>query len=165
MTTVSTRTKLPEAKEVRDLLTLLLDRPIDLALGTPLVLEAGERATYATFVDDRLAMRAVAVADLPFSAYAGGALGLVPPAGIQEAVGQKVLSPAIEENFSELLNIFASLMNAEGMPHVKLHVVHGTGEQASPQVVAMTRILGRRLDLELTVGGYGRGRLSLVVIA
>jgi len=165
MSQLATATKLPVQKEVRDLLFGLLDRPIDLEMVDRFTLEAGERATYGVYVDDRLGIRAIAIADLHFSAYAGGALGLLPPGGVQDNVKKAQLTESLEENFYEVLNIGAALMNAENSPHVKLHTVHTTAEVAPPHVVAMSQILGRRLDLGVTVGGYGRGRFSLVVIA
>jgi hypothetical protein len=162
---IATMTKLPEPKEVRDLLVDLLDRPVDLVQVAPYTPEPGERCTYCVYVDDRLSIRAIAVADLPFTAYAAGAIGLMPAHTVQEHVEAKQLPETVEENFYEVVNICASLMNAENMPHIKLHAVHGTAELAPPHVLAMSTIVGRRLDLDLTVGGYGRGRFSLVVIA
>ncbi len=165
MSELATATKLPVTKEVRDLFFGLLDRPIDLTIADRFTLEQGERATYAVYVDDRLGIRAIAMADLPFSAYAGGALGLLPPGGVQDSVKEALLTESLEENFYEVLNIGAALMNSENSPHVKLHAVHTTGELAPPHVVMMSQILGRRLDLDVTVGGYGHGRFSLVIIA
>ncbi|MDQ2756775.1 MAG: hypothetical protein M3Y71_09460 [Actinomycetota bacterium] len=165
MSELATATRLPEPKEVRDLLIGLLDRPIDLTIADRLALQPGERATYAVYVDDRLGIRAVAVADLPFSGYAGGALGLLPPGGVQDNVHESELTTSLEENFYEVLNISAALMNSEHSPHVKLHAVYTTSEVAPPHVVAMSHMMGRRLDLALTIGGYGRGRFSVVVIA
>ena len=164
MSETTTALHLPEPKEVRDLLFDLLDRPVDLALAEPLALEHGARATYAAYVDDSLVVRAVGVADLAFSAYAGGALGLLPPGGVQDFVKERELTPALEENFYEVLNIAAALMNAEHSPHVKLYAVHPPSSVPPAHVVAMSKTLGRRLDLELGVGGYGRGRFSLVAL-
>ena len=162
MSETATAVRLPEPKDVRDLLVGLLDRPVDLALTVPFALEPGERGTWAVYVDDSLAVRAVGLADLPFSAWAGGALGLLPPGGVQDCVAERALTPMLEENVYEVLNIAAALMNGEDRPHLRLYAVHPPSAVPPVHVVSFAQTLGRRLDLDVTVGGYGRGRFSLV---
>ena len=157
-------TSLPPAKAVRDLLLDLLGRNVDVAPGDPYAPEGGERATLAVYVDDAMRTRAVAVADLPFSAYAGAAIGLVPAGGAEAAIEDRALSTAIEENLYEVLNICAALLNAEGAPHVKLYGMYGPGTVPPVDVSGFARTIGRRLDLQVTVTGYGAGRLSLVLV-
>jgi hypothetical protein len=155
---------LPVAKPVRDLLLDLLGRNVEVSTVGPWSPEPGEKATYAVYVDDRLATRALAVADLPLSGYAGGAIGLLPPGGVQDAVAEGDLSQLVVENLYEVLNICASLMNAEGTPHVKLHQMFAPGTLPPADVAAWSRTFGRRLDLEVSIAGYGSGRLSFVLV-
>ena len=154
----------PTPREVRDLLRDLLARDVEVEVGDPYAPEPGERATLAVYVDDLVRTRAVAVADLDFSAYAGAAIGLVPPGGARVAVEERELSPMIAENLYEVLNICASLLDAEGLVHVKLHEVFAPGAVPPTDVAAFARTLGRRLDLGITIAGYGAGRLSLVLV-
>ena len=156
--------RVPAPKDVRDLLLDLLDRHVEVEVGAPYAPEPGERATYAVYVNDLMRTRAVAVADLAFSAYAGAVIGLVPPGGAQVAVESGELSPMIAENLHEVLGTCASLFNAAGLPHVKLHEVFAPGSVPPTDVAAYARTLGRRLDLGITLAWYGTGRLSLVLI-
>lgn len=116
------------------------------------------------YVDDATIVRAVMVADLPFSAYAGAAIGLVPVHGAESAIAEKKLPETLEENLNEVLNIAASLLNAEGLPHLRLYQVYAPGNLPPADVSNCARILGGRLDLAVEIAGYGKGRLSVVVL-
>ena len=71
----------------------------------------------------------------------------------------------VQENLYEVLNVLASLFNAEGLPHVKLHDAFYPGAAPAPSDVrAYACVLGRRLDLVVDIGGYGSGRFSLVCV-
>ncbi len=158
----SALTPLPAPKDVRDLLQQLLGRGVEVAPSDPYAPQDGARATLAVYVDDQLRTCAVAVADLPFSAYAGAAIGLVPVGGAEAALEEAALSRALRENLYEVLDVAAALLNAEGVPRVKLYAVHAPGEIPPIDVSGFARTLGRRLDLSVDIAGYGAGRFSVV---
>lgn len=160
-----TSSYLPVVKEIRDLLTDLLDRPIQVSPSAPLAPTPNNPCTVAVYVDDLLRVTALIGFDLPLSAYAGSAIGLVPPAGAEAAVEERVLNDTLRENLYEVLNIAASLFNADGATHVKLYDVHHIGNPLPGDVMARALTLGRREDLTIEVGGYGTGRISVVLVA
>ncbi|MGZ4699007.1 MAG: hypothetical protein ACXVY4_16180 [Oryzihumus sp.] len=164
MDATTAMTPVPLPKPVRDLLGDLLDRRVEVQVAEAAYApEPGEPATYAVYVDDAMRTRAVGVADLAFSAFAGAAIGLIPPNGAQVAIEEKSLPAAMQENLYEVLNVLASLFNAEGLPHVKLHAAYSPGGAGAPSDArAYACVLGRRLDLEVEIGGYGSGRFSVV---
>ena len=154
---------LPGPKEVRDLLGDMLDKEIELKPSPPFAVSNYAPATVAVYVDDSLVVRSVIVLDLALSAYAGGALALVPPGAATQAVEDGELSATFTEPLQEVLNIAASLFNAPGAPHVRLYAVHNAGTLAPHDVRARTQVLGRRMDLWVDVAGYGKGRLAVVL--
>lgn len=156
---------IPAPLQVRELLEDLLGRGVEVAPTEPWAPMGWVQGTYAVYVDDSLVVRCVGVCDLPFSAHAGAAIGLLPPGTAEEAVEAKEISEAIAENLYEVLNICAALQNAEGAPHMKLHQVHHIGGTAPPQVAQLAAVLGQRLDLKVKIAGYGEGRLSFVGVA
>lgn len=162
---VSETTLLPAAKDVKDVLAGLLGRDVEVNVGDPFAGDQREGATYAVYVDDQLRTRAVAVADLAFSAHAGAAIGLVPVGGAEVAIEERDLSPMLQENLAEVLNVCASLFNADGYPHVKLYGVHHVGEAVPTDVAGLAAVTGRRIDLDVSIASYGAGKLSLVCIA
>lgn len=158
-------THLPSPKQVRDLLLDLLGRDVELGPAAPFAPAHNTPASFAVYVDDSLMIRALVAADLPFSAYAGGAIGLVPAAGTEAAVEDGALTETLAENLYEVLNIAASLFNVPEADHLRLHELHPAGAQVPPAVRAASFTLGRREDLWIDIAGYGKGALSMVVIA
>ncbi|MCW2856955.1 MAG: hypothetical protein JWR52_2570 [Marmoricola sp.] len=156
---------LPATKEIRDLLTELLDRDVQVAPNAPLAPTAANPCTVGVYVDDSLQVAAVAVFDLAFSARTGASIGLVPPTGAETAIAEGSLNETLRENLYEVLNIAASLFNVEGATHVRLYDVHHAGSPCPGDILARALTLGRREDLVAEVAGYGSGRLSVVLTA
>jgi hypothetical protein len=160
----TTRPRVPAPKPVRDMLADLLGRNVDVTISAPYAPQHGDAGTLAVYVDDATVVRAVVVADLPLSAHAGAAIGLVPVHAAEAAIEEKVLPQTLEENLYEVLNISASLLNAEGMPHLRLYQMYAPGNLPPAEISNCVRSLGGRLDLTVDVQGYGKGRLSFVVL-
>ena len=68
--------------------------------------------------------------DFPLTAYVGAALGLVPGGGgAKAALEDTEISPALQENAYELLNVLAGVLNECSDVHQRLHHVHRPGER------------------------------------
>ncbi len=157
-------TPLPSAKDVRELLEGLLGRDVDVLTGAPMVdPAAGGGALVGVYVDRLLGLRALCLFDVPLAAHAGAAIGLVPAPVARESAESEVLDPVLEENARELLNVAASLLNGEDLPHVRLDAVYAPREPLPADVAQWVKAYVRRTDLEVTVAGYGTGGLSLLV--
>jgi hypothetical protein len=157
-------TYLPLPKEVRDLLTDLMGREITLNPSAPFAPAPAEPATIAVYVDDQLQISGVIVCDLAFSAYAGAAIGLVPPAGAETAIEEQELTETLADNLYEVLNIAASLFNAPDHDHLKLHAVRPAtrgGMDLNDRFLALT--LGRREDWSIDIAGYGHGLITIIL--
>jgi len=155
---------LPNPKEIRDLLTDLLGREVTLSPSAPLAPTPRTPCTIGVYVDDGLQVTAVVSFDLPLSAHAGAAIGLVPVAGAEAAIEEGTLNDTLRENVYEVLNIGASLFNPEGATHLRLYDVHHAGAPVPGDVLVKAVTLGRREDLAVQVAGYGSGRLSYVLV-
>ncbi len=158
-------TPVPSAMELRDLLSGLFGREVDIAMTDPFTGDSKEGSTFGIYSDDQGRSRAVAVLDLPASAYSGAAIAMMPAGGAEDAIAEGEMPQMLKENLGEVLNVMAALLNAEGTPHVKLSAVHHVDEWPEPQIAALAGIQGRRLDLTVTIPLYGKGRLSLVGVA
>ncbi|HET6151988.1 MAG TPA: hypothetical protein VFE15_03475 [Marmoricola sp.] len=156
---------LPSTKEIRDLLTELLDREITVSPTPPLAPTPNNPCTVAVYVDDTLQVTSVVAFDLALSAYAGAAIGLVPVASAAATVEERVLDDTLRANVQEVLNIAASLFNNDGATHVRLYDTHHIGTPLPGDALARALTLGRREDLSVEVAGYGAGRLSVVLVA
>jgi hypothetical protein len=160
---MSDATPLPNAKEVRDLVEGLLGRDVEVQTGGAMV-DPAAGALVGTYVDRAMALQAVVLLDLPLAAHVGAAIGLVPAHTSAEAAADGVLPPALAENAAEVLNVIASLFNADGAPHLKLDTVHAPGTPLPADVASWALAYVRRTDLDVEVSGYGGGSFSLLVL-
>jgi len=157
-------THLPATKEIKDLLCGLLGRDVELTPTSPLG-PAPLARSVAVYVDDRGSIRAVAVCDLAFSARAGAALALIPAPVAEEAIEGNRLDETLTDNLRELLNVVSAAFNVPNAAHVRLHELHPAGMPVPSDIQGRMLTLGRREDLEVTIAGYGEGRLSIVICA
>lgn len=161
----STATPLPSAKDVRELVEGLVGREISVTTGGPMVdPNAQDGALVGVYVDDRLALTALVLLDLPLAAHLGASLGLVPARAAGVAVEEGVLPEALSENAGEILNVMASLFNLEGAPHVKLDRLYQPRSAVPADVAPWVLSYVRRTDLDMDVAGYGAGQFSLLVV-
>ncbi|MGE5857134.1 MAG: hypothetical protein ACM31K_01455 [Solirubrobacterales bacterium] len=158
-------TPVPHAKQVRDLLSDLLGKDVEVTLADPMKTQPGDKVSVAIYTGDRLQLGAVMIFDLPLSAYLGAALGLVAPGGARAAVEDGELPANLEENLGEVVNIAAALFNVPGAPHLKLHQLLAPGSPLPADVVGVLSGIGGRLDLSVEVPNYGSGRMSVVLAA
>ena len=156
---------LPTPKNVRDLLTELLDREVTVGTGIPVAATKARPAAVAVFVDDELRTLAVSLLDLPLCGAIGGAIGLLPVDVVNQMVEDEKLSEILLENLYEVANVLSVLFNAADVPHVTLHKLYAPREPLPSDLRVFASSLGFRLDLEVAVAGYGDGRLSIVALA
>ncbi len=154
-------TPLPTPLAVREMLETLLGRDVQVDSGADKPSPA-LGLTVGVFVEKSLAVRALMVLDLPLSAACGAALGLIPAAGAAAAVADGVLTPLIADNVREIINVGGSLLNTPDAPHVTLDAVTLPGSPPPSDVAGLVTAFVPRLDLSVSVAGYGGGILSVV---
>ncbi|MCA5895148.1 hypothetical protein LEP48_17595 [Isoptericola sp. NEAU-Y5] len=159
-----TITPLPQLKEIRDLFAGLVGRDCTTERAGALMTPETRGIVAATYVSHRAQVEAVVAVDLSLGAYLGAAIGLMPPGPAKDAVADGSLSDVLLENLSEVLNVTASLFNADDAPHLKLEDVVDSHRGALPGLpVSFLRSTGRRLDATVQIAGYGGGALTVVL--
>jgi hypothetical protein len=156
-------TPLPHPKEVKDMFADMLGRDITVAPCDPYTPVMTDRHSVAVYIDDQNQMQAVAVLDLPLSVWVGAAIGLVPAGGAEDQVDEGELSKTVRDNLYEVLNIFSALFNKPGATHLKIYSIHAPGEAVPSDVALLVKSLGNRVDLDVTVAGYGGGKFGIVL--
>jgi hypothetical protein len=152
---------LPGRAAVRSLVEDLVGRPVELGDAEPVPNRPSN--VVAVYVTDQLTMTAVAVVDLPGAARIGGALGMLPRGGVDDAIDEGGLSGMLRDNCYEVLNVLSATFNVPGAPHVRLYEMYGPNASLPSDVAALATVLGNRLDVVLTIAGYGDAHLSVVV--
>jgi hypothetical protein len=154
---------LPAAKDVRDMLTGLVGRPVNVVPGDPVTPTPDKPVAVAVYVDPQMNVNALCLMDLGAAAYTGSALALLPPGGAQDAVEEDgELSGMQVEALHEVVNVLSALFNTEGAPHSKLHKLYAPGEELPGDLAGMLAAFNR-VDLGIEVPTYGKGALSLVL--
>ncbi len=154
---------LPAAKDVRDMLTGLVGKPVSVTPGAPVTPAPDRPVAVAVYVDPGMNVNALCLMDLGAAAYTGSALALLPPGGAQDAVEEDgELSGMQVEALHEVVNVLAALFNAQGAPHSKLHKLYAPGEELPGDLAGMLAAFNR-VDLDIEVPTYGKGALSLVL--
>ncbi|GMA35622.1 MULTISPECIES: hypothetical protein [Demequina] len=155
-------TAVPTAFEVRELFEGMLGREVEWD-GNAKRVDPLDGATVATYVDDLGNVLALALADVPLTARAGAAIGLLPQAIAEQAVESSLVTPVQYENAVEILNVAASLLNKPDSPHLRLREAFSPRETLPAEVSELALQQANRLDGALTIQGYGSGRISIVV--
>jgi hypothetical protein len=161
MSTTVDSSPLPGRAAVRSLVEDLVGRPVELTDAGPVPSKASN--VVAVYVSDQLTMTAVAVVDLAGAARIGGALGMLPRGGVDDAVDDGELSELLRDNCYEVLNVLAAVFNVPGAPHVRLYEMYGPNTSLPSDVATLAQVLGNRLDVVLSIAGYGDVHLSVVV--
>lgn len=155
--------ELPAAKDVKDMLTGLVGKPVSVSPGAPVTPTADKPVAVAVYVDPGMAVNALCVLDLAASAYTGGALALLPPGGCQDAVEEDgELSGMLAEALHEVVNVLSALFNVPGAPHSKLHKLFVPGDHLDGDIAGMLAAFNRE-DLTIEIPGYGKGGISFVI--
>jgi hypothetical protein len=146
---------------IKDVLDGLLGREVEVSPGEPFTAVDATGGAIAVYIDDGNALQAVAGWDLPAAANIGAAVGLVPRGGAEAAIEDRYLPENLLENLNEVSNVLASIFQIPGNPHLRLDETYRPVNAAPADAVQLLYVLGRRVDLELDVPGYGSGRLAV----
>jgi hypothetical protein len=163
MSPLLNQSPLPTRHAVRTIIEDLLGRDVDLVdLDSPIQTDA--TCFYGVYVTDQDAVAAVAVLDFSGAVRIGGALGMMPRSIVDEAIETVMIPELLRDNTYEVLNVMAAAFNVENAPHVRLYEnMYGPGGRVpTTDIVGLSQVLGSRMDIRLTVAGYGEVRLAIV---
>jgi hypothetical protein len=158
---VKTRMPLPIQEALRDLTGDLLGR------GTAVdkikeSIPSDQMAAVACFRDDDGVLQAMVPVDRQLVPILGGALVMVPEVVIKEALAKDKVEEHLVENFWEVANIVASLLNREGAAHVVLAERAESYDALGDDARALLASPVRQRWYSVTVQGYGTGRMGFV---
>lgn len=161
---MSAATPLPVAQDVRELVESLLGRVVEARIARQGVdLKQNRENLVGTYVTDDGHVNALVLVDLACAARLGAALGLAPRSSADDAVKSGLLPVQLGDNVAEVLNVAASLFNADGAPHLRLLSVYGGDVPAPADVAQWAKAYAPRVDLEFDIAGYGTGGWSIIV--
>ncbi len=141
-----------------------------LGLGTaaskvsPAQIENDGAHVIGTYHDDLGRIAALVTADLPFAASAGASLAMIPASAARDDVKDGSIDENLLENFREVCNVAASLLNTPHTPHLTLQDVWATDHPDLPvEVWDVLAGASKRREFAVTIEGYDDGRLGIVI--
>lgn len=153
---------LPRDAMVAEMFKTLFGDGVLVKRGTPLDTKGQGTNLVAVFVADDGSPATAVVCDVSFGAYAGCALSMIPAAGARDAAKSGELSDLMHENLREVMNICSRFFMTNESPHIRLETVYPTSEVAPVGALSLLTRPGQQLDLDITIPGYGSGRVTLL---
>jgi hypothetical protein len=154
---------LPNDKGAAQLLSSALRKPTKLTAIKPP--PAADLAIGGLFVDGQDKVVGALLADLPLACYAGAAFSLIPADAARDSVKARELDEFMRENFAEVLNICSSFFNMERTHRVRLSATHYPPNAPGGDMAALAAKPAKRMDVDVEIDGYGKGRMSLLLAA
>ena len=156
---------LPNATAITKTVAMLFGDDAKVAASKPLDPKPGSGNLMAVYVDDADKPVAAVLCDIPFAAYAGCALSMLPAGAAKDTIKTKKLEPAMFENLYEIMNIISTMFMDEHTPHLKLATLHpDLGKLPADAKALLTAVAKNHADFMITVPRYGAGNLSLLTL-
>lgn len=115
----------------------------------------------AKFVDPDDKLVAILGCDIPFVAYSGAALSMIPVGAAEDMISDNDLSDTVQANFYEVMNICSKLMLSDTSLHLRLTDVVPPGE--SVDFVAELSEAGNCLGFDIDIPSYGKGKMGFLI--
>jgi hypothetical protein len=154
---------LPTAKAIKELFEERTGRDITIARAAPVRAVEVSREAIGIYTDGPLQVAGIVAMDIGLATAMAAALSLVPRAEAQTSAQSGTLSSLLVKNTVGLLESFVDLLEPGGEGSLELYQTHMPGDRLPGDVAGQIVALGRRLDADLAIAGYGHGRLSFIV--
>jgi len=154
---------LPQEIEIRQMLGMLFGDELEIkSAETPLDTGADSNNAAALFVSDDGEPVTACICDLPFAAFAGAALSMIPKGGAEDAAKSGDLSETMLGNLHEIMNICSRLFMKSDSPHLKLENIYSSIKDLPENAREMVGTVKDQLHFQVTIPGYGDGHLSFL---
>ena len=143
----------------------LLGKGAAASKGRELKLKPETEAKYvvAVYEDNYDRVGALCISELMMAAVGGAALVMAAPSILPEVMEDKKLPENLFDNYKEVVNILCSVLNTPNTPHLRLSAIHAfPDEEMGHEVWEVLDRPSNRRDFEITVEGYGGGKLSIL---
>ncbi|MGD9792891.1 MAG: hypothetical protein AB7V43_05380 [Acidimicrobiia bacterium] len=157
---------LPIQESLRDFFVDLLGKGAAAEKAKELKVKTGAEAPkllVSVWEDKYQRVGALCISELMLAAIAGSALVLAPASTLPEVEKAGELPDNLRENYQEVVNILTSVLNTPSTPHLKLTQTYAHPGDELPQAVwDVIAQPSQRRDFDLTVEGYGSGKISIL---
>ncbi len=112
----------------------------------------------AVFIDDDDAPVTAIAVDLPFTAYLGAALTMIPKGGADDAIAEGEVSEMMVANVQEIMNICSRWFMDNSTPHLRLDSVYPV--KTVPESAMDLYDGGDQVSFTVHIPEYGAGTIT-----
>ena len=152
----------PNDAQLQEMLGMLFGNDLKINPGDPVATDADSKSIVAVFVSADGSPATACFCDLPFAAYCGAALSMIPKGGAEDAANSGELTEMMRGNLNEIMNICSRLFISNDTPHVKLETLYDRAGELPDNARAMVDATTGRSDFKVLIPGYGEGHISFL---
>lgn len=152
----------PREVEVRQMLGMLFGNDLTISEAEELPVSVESNNAAALYVADDGTPVTACVCDMNFAAFAGSALTKIPPGGAEDAASSGELTENMMGNLNEVMNICSRLFMSGSSPHLRLDKMYASIAELPDNAKTMLDTVSGRLDLKVSIPGYGEGHLAFL---
>ena len=155
--------ELPAPESVSKMLSDLLGKPSKASRAQRYPVGPKTPGAVGIYMTEENKPGVVVFADLALACSAGGALSLIPANIVEEGIKGGDVPANMLENFQEVLNVGRSWFEKANAPKLKLESVKSAIGNCSKGLLTMLLKSKNRMDLNVEIPGYPKGRLVICV--
>ncbi|HLJ51239.1 MAG TPA: hypothetical protein VKU01_34760 [Bryobacteraceae bacterium] len=155
--------RFPPPETVCKLLTGMLGRHVSVTKSLSWDVRSRTPKLFGIYKESVKGSTGVCVLDLPLAAYSGAALVLFPGPVAEDAIRSGVLEDSLLDGAHEVLSMSMRVFNESTGAHVTLCGVCHQLQELPKEAIAAIASPAARLDMEVSVTGYGRGRMTMIM--
>ena len=152
---------IPSKAELKDMLGMLFTN-LDIKDCDPIALDADD-LFFGLYLDDDDNPVTLVVCDLPFSAYMGSSMTMLPPPVAADTIKSGKLEDMMVSNVKEVMNIVSRLFMLRGGNHLRFTTLHPVKDGLPDSVSGLLADIDQQIYFDVEVPRYGTGKVGFLV--
>ena len=153
----------PSKAELKDMLGMLFT---DLEVQDSDPIDTGaDDIFYGLYLDDDDAPVTLVACDLPFTAYMGSSMTMLPPPVAADAIKNGEPEAMMLANIKEIMNIVSRLFMLRGGTHLRFSTLYPVSEGLPETVAKLLENVEKKVFFNVEVPRYGSGKVGFLVSA
>jgi hypothetical protein len=153
----------PSKAELKDMLGMLFT-DLEVQDCDPVDMGADD-LFFGLYIDDDDAPATLVACDLPFTAYMGSSMTMLPPPVAADAIKDGKPEDMMLANIKEVMNIVSRLFMLRGGTHLRFSTLYPASEGLSETVSGLLKNIEKQMFFNVEVPRYGTGKVGFLVPA
>ncbi len=151
----------PTKAELKDMLGMLFTN-LEVQDSDPIALDTTD-LFFGLYLDDDDNPVSLVVCDMPFSAYMGSSMTMLPPPVAADAIKSGKLEDMMVGNVMEIMNIVSRLFMLRDGDHLRFTTLHPASEALPDSVSGLLENIDKQVFFDVEVPRYGAGKVGFIV--